>query len=191
MPTEPSVRERKREQTREALYTAALRLFDDAGYEATTVDDVAVAAGVSRRTFFRYFESKEAVVFAQQPRRMALFRRLVSRGAGGWPAVRAACLDLLPDFEESVGEGVLMQRIIAANPALQAAERARDREWEDLIATALVRGPSGSDAMFAAVQAGAVVGALRSVIRSSRSGSGTLAPLATRALDALENGIAR
>ena len=190
MVIESSARQRKREQTRDRLHQAALRLFDTRGYDATTVDDVAGAAGVSRRTFFRYFESKEAVVFAQQPRRMALFRKLVDRGSGGWPVVRAACLDLLPDFEAAAEDGVLMHRIIKENPALQAADRARDREWEDLIAEALVRGATSADPSFAAVQAGAIVGALRTVIRSTRAEGAELSLLVIRALDALESGIA-
>ena len=189
MDSEPTVRARKRERTRDALYRAALRLFDSQGYESTTVDDVAVAAGVSRRTFFRYFESKEAVVFAQQPRRMALFRDLVGRGPGGWVAVRAACLDLLPDFEASADDGAMMHRIFEENPALQAADRARDREWEDLIADALLRVQFDADREFAQVRAGAIVGAMRVAIRVSRADGGALAPLAAKALDALENGV--
>lgn len=44
--------------------TAALDLFSVKGYDSTTVDDIAVAAGISRRTFFRQFRAKEDVVFA-------------------------------------------------------------------------------------------------------------------------------
>jgi hypothetical protein len=99
-------------------------------------------------------------------------------------------LDLLPDFEAAAEDGVLMHRIIKENPALQAADRARDREWEDLIAEALVRGATSADPSFAAVQAGAIVGALRTVIRSTRAEGAELSLLVIRALDALESGIA-
>ncbi|UBU13071.1 TetR/AcrR family transcriptional regulator [Nonomuraea gerenzanensis] len=53
-----SLRERKKQQTRQALMDAAGRLFDEQGYEATTVDQIAAAAGVSPRTFFSYFRHK-------------------------------------------------------------------------------------------------------------------------------------
>ena len=77
--TEPGLRERKKARTRADLQRHALRLFRDRGYAATTVDDIAAAAEVSRSTFFRYFPGKEDVVlfddvdpltaraFAEQP----------------------------------------------------------------------------------------------------------------------------
>lgn len=57
------LRERTRRAVRAELAELALRLFVEHGYEETTVDDIAAAAGVSRRSFFRYFPSKEEVVF--------------------------------------------------------------------------------------------------------------------------------
>lgn len=56
------LQERKRAAVRQEIARVAWRLFDAGGYEATTVDDVAREAGVSRRTFFRYYSSKEDVL---------------------------------------------------------------------------------------------------------------------------------
>jgi AcrR family transcriptional regulator len=56
---------------REALVTAAFRLFLERGYEQTTVDDIVALAGVGRRSFFRYFPSKEDVVFPDHERCLA------------------------------------------------------------------------------------------------------------------------
>jgi AcrR family transcriptional regulator len=60
----PGLRERKKTKTRVALYQHAMRLFLEQGYEETTVEQIAAEAEVSYSTFFRYFSTKEAVVFA-------------------------------------------------------------------------------------------------------------------------------
>lgn len=58
-PMKRGLKQQKQEVVRDALYVAAVDLFVANGFEETTVEEVAQAAGVSRRTFFRYFESKD------------------------------------------------------------------------------------------------------------------------------------
>ncbi len=60
----PSIRERKRQLVREVIHQAALKLFLQHGYDDVTVDDIAREAGISRRTFFHMFPSKEDVMLA-------------------------------------------------------------------------------------------------------------------------------
>jgi AcrR family transcriptional regulator len=63
---EPGLRERKKKRTRETIRREAFLLFELNGYAQTTVDQIAEAAGISSRTFFRYFPSKESVLVADK-----------------------------------------------------------------------------------------------------------------------------
>ncbi len=61
-PDPPGLRERKKAETRRRIQQTALELFLAQGYDATTVEEIAAAAGVSHMTFYRHFRTKEAVV---------------------------------------------------------------------------------------------------------------------------------
>jgi AcrR family transcriptional regulator len=63
MTDEMGLRDRKRQRTRQALISAAMRLFEERGYEQTTVAEIAAAAEVSTKTFFNHFASKDEVLF--------------------------------------------------------------------------------------------------------------------------------
>lgn len=60
------LRERKRRETLRRITDAGMRLFIEKGYEATTLDEIAIAAGISRRTFFYYFKSKDEILLSLQ-----------------------------------------------------------------------------------------------------------------------------
>jgi AcrR family transcriptional regulator len=62
--TRPATRAEQKDRTREEIRSAALDLFETRGFDTTTIDDIAAAAAVGRRTFFRYFSCKEAVLFS-------------------------------------------------------------------------------------------------------------------------------
>ena len=121
--------ERKRQLVRDELAEAALRLLARQGFEQTTVDQLAVAAGVSRRTFFRYFASKEDVVISSV---VVVFEGILAeveaRPADEAPAVairEAVKAVVLEDFAVEREKSVALIRHTQQIPALRArfAER--------------------------------------------------------------------
>jgi AcrR family transcriptional regulator len=132
------LRERKRQQTRERLTRAAMALFLERGFEATTLDDIAAAADISRRSFFHYFASKEDVVFAwQEESTAALIAAVAARPsdesmlAAAENAITAMVGQLQP------GEAIAMARLKRDNPALQARDQVKYEKLERALAEAL------------------------------------------------------
>ncbi|NUR03113.1 MAG: TetR family transcriptional regulator [Streptomyces sp.] len=141
-----TLRERKKQRTRDALLRAAVELFTTRGYEQTTVDDIAEAVDVSQRTFFRYFAGKEEAALALQELAVARFVEAVrERPADEAPmaALRHAVLegwDTLHEIIEAVVPVELylrMHRVIESTPVLLAAHLRRHEETEDTIARVL------------------------------------------------------
>jgi AcrR family transcriptional regulator len=132
------LRERKKEQTRRSIEDAAFRLFEERGFQATTVADIAEAADIAPRTFFAYFPSKEAVVFGDFPELLAtLEARLSDRPEGEttFEALRAWIGDLIAGEPDEVDqrEGV-RRRLIRDTEALAAHELHVMSRFERLIA---------------------------------------------------------
>ncbi|WP_405133336.1 TetR family transcriptional regulator [Nocardia sp. NBC_01388] len=104
MPTDPPARARIDADStarRLTVVDQALRLFAEKGYEATTVDEIAEAAGISRRTFFRQFRSKEDVVFADHESQLAQARAFLEAAQGDpWDAVIEAVIAVFERFTQ-------------------------------------------------------------------------------------------
>lgn len=141
--SETGLRERKKQRTRDALVRAALELFVAAGYERTTVDEIAEAVGVSQRTFFRYFAGKEdAAFFVTRLAESHYVRALRERPPGEAPleALRQAVLGSWDTIGEAIEQVVPVElhlrayKMIEATPALLAAHLRRQEELEEEIA---------------------------------------------------------
>jgi AcrR family transcriptional regulator len=186
-----ALRERKKDQTRDALARAALALFQDKGYEATTVAEIARAANVSRRTFFRYFPTKDALLFVETDDLLERFRdSLDAREPGdevGDP-VRRACLAQASEYMRDRDQMVARARIIESSPGLSKQERQQDLLWEQAITDALLanggRNTPNAERR-ARMLSGAIVGAMRAAILEWQrlEGSADLVRLTGEALD--------
>jgi AcrR family transcriptional regulator len=134
----PGLRERKRQQTRERLTRAAMALFLERGFEATTLDDIAAAADISRRSFFHYFASKEDVVFAwHEETTAALIAAVEARPAGESMLTAAENAISAMAGQLEPGEAIAMARLKRDNPALQARDQVKYEKLERALAAAL------------------------------------------------------
>lgn len=157
------LRDRKRARTRERIVAEGLRLFVTTGFDATTVADIAAAAEVSPATVFRYFGTKEALLFANHDaEQLELCRAVRRQGHLRDPrrVMVAAILDfastLSPD-EEHYADRI---RVIRASPVLVGAALRTRAAWEAAAAEELAGVASHDVDVADTVAAGAAVGAL-------------------------------
>lgn len=195
MPRQPAgLRERKKEKTRQALALAAMRLFAERGYEATTVADIAAAAEVSTRTFFAYFPSKEDVFFAGTRERLDLVRQAFAGYGAALPTVSAmrATLDQIIDTASGdlfAPDHDIRLRLIIERPELRARGTQLLFSAHQVLADALRAGVPGLDAYAAVAAAGATIGALVAVVLHALEHGGTIDEVRealTATLDRLE-----
>ncbi len=158
MSSEMTLRDHARGAVREEVSKQAWMLFAAQGFEATTVDQIAEAAGMSRRTFFRYFAGKDELVLDRlvasgQLIAAALRERPASEGA--WPALRAAFQTTIDLQETHAATSRPLQIMLRDEPALRTTVEARRRLWLQLLAplaaerlparpAASVRSPAGT-----------------------------------------------
>ncbi|MFF3584617.1 TetR family transcriptional regulator [Streptomyces mirabilis] len=156
---------------RDALVAAAFQLFLERGYEQTTVDDIVTLAGVGRRSFFRYFPSKEGVVFPDHERCLTDMTAFLGAGTGEEEPVRRVCDAarlVLRMYAENPNFSVQRYRLTKKVPGLRAYELSVVWRYERALAEYL-RGrfagrPDGT--LQADVIAAAVVAAHNNALRS-------------------------
>ena len=140
--TSAGLRERHKLSTRRALEDAALRLFAEQGYDQTTIEAIADAAGVSPRTFFRYFAAKDEVLDMGWHRRREQLSELMAAVPPDVEdhAAAAAVLVAMAETLEPERERVLLRaRAMRTSAALRGRNADTTAAWEDGLATALAR----------------------------------------------------
>jgi AcrR family transcriptional regulator len=156
-------RERKKAATKHSIQDHALRLFVEKGYDATTVDEIAAAAGVSHMTFFRYFPRKEEVVEYDEYDPL-LEDLIAARPPDEAPltalhnAIRTGLEQVLRTDREAL---LIRTRLILNNPVLRSRNLIAQDATRDLFASALARRAGRPEPDLAdTVQASAALGAM-------------------------------
>jgi AcrR family transcriptional regulator len=134
--------QRKRQVVRDELSAAALRLLAFQGFEETTIDQIVAAAGVSRRTFFRYFKSKEDVIIECLGEVGPLAQaQLAARPPAESPAValRRAFAVFAEETAHDPQKALELARLTLGTPPLLARYRDRLGDWQAGLADELAR----------------------------------------------------
>jgi AcrR family transcriptional regulator len=129
----PGRRQAHKIRTERALQQAALKLFAEHGYDTTTTDEIAEAAGVSPRTFFRYFPTKESVLFVGEYGWFESFtKHYLSQpdALGCVEALRQTLIDLAPELTKIRRSLALYERAVASSPTLRG--RVHDHQQQDI-----------------------------------------------------------
>ncbi|WP_237108818.1 TetR/AcrR family transcriptional regulator [Nonomuraea sp. MG754425] len=157
------LRERKKEETRRRISEVALRLFDERGYDAVTVNEVAEAAGVAKVTLFSYFPSKDCLVLDGVQEDTATI--VAGRAEGQRPLAALRAHYRAMSGEQGGGldvEGLLTKiRVIASSPALLAGVYQTNAGRRHELAAALAEAGAGRAATLMAAQVTAAVTTLQ------------------------------
>jgi AcrR family transcriptional regulator len=136
----PDLRSRARENLRVEVAEAAFNVFAERGFDNVTATEVAEAAGISRASFFRYFESKEDAVFvAQEQMGAEIAARMRERPAGedAWTALRRSFDSVVTVYQHSPSHALARLRLIRCTPNLRVHQLDRLDQWKELIGAAL------------------------------------------------------
>ncbi len=132
------LRERKRRETLQRITSAGMRLFIKQGYDNTTLDEIAAEAGISRRTFFYYFKSKDDILLSMQRSNSETLATAVSsapRGKKPLDTIRDAVIQVCESIPAK--EMIAIHRLMRSSEAVQARKHATYIENENALVSAL------------------------------------------------------
>ena len=122
--------------SRRTLELIALRLFTEQGFDETPIEQIAAEAGVSRRTFFRYFDSKASVLWGEFDSEITVIREALAQVPDSVPmmdAIRQAVVAANHYRAEDVPELRARMNLIASAPSLQSSAAVRYDAWERVV----------------------------------------------------------
>jgi AcrR family transcriptional regulator len=188
----PSLRERTRRAVQSELVDAAQALFAEHGYESVTVEQIAAAAGMSKRSFFRYFASKEALVLGKYDRQGEDFAdalRARPEDEAPWAALRRmfdGVVEYISDPDRAARASEL-NRVINASEGLRAGYLERMERSQRVIVDVLLQRSAGA---LSDLEAASLVAAAFAAMSAAHAYSATHDVALSEALDAAMSAIA-
>lgn len=167
-------RERKKEETLQRIQQAGVKLFLKNGYEATTVDAIAAAAGISRRTFFYYFKSKDDILLSMQSHGFETVCNAVATSPADQPpidAVQAAFVKACAPYPSD--EMMILDRVMLSSENVRARKQIAYMQQErELLACLCERWPDPTRRNSLRLVAMASMGAMRIAMDAWREEGG-------------------
>jgi mycofactocin system transcriptional regulator len=188
-----AVRGRRPSTTRRAVARAALELFASQGYEETSIDEIAAAVGISRRTFFRYYESKREVVWGEFDAELVRLRDRLDSAGDDEPmmeVLRSAVIDINQFGAGELDELRIRIGLTSTVPTLVAHSAVRYAEWCEVVARFAAKrlGVSPEDLAPQTVARAALGAAMSAFVYWANRGSDDLATEVDRAFRMLAAG---
>lgn len=195
MPEELGLRERKKRQRRRCIEEAAIDLFEEHGFDGTTIEEIAAAADIAPRTFFYYFPTKEDVVLADYASRLERIIEVLGdrpQTEPAWTALQASFTTVAGDYEARRSDLIRRFTIMAAHPSVYARSLQLQAGWEDALTDALTeRAGPNPDHLEPRLLASAALACMRSSLRHwlLTGHTTTLPDLIGSCFDRLSNGL--
>ncbi|MFI8261929.1 MULTISPECIES: TetR/AcrR family transcriptional regulator [unclassified Streptomyces] len=191
--TQPSLWDRSRQAVVASIFDTAMRLFAEQGYEATTIAQIAKEAGISQRSLFRYFGTKEDIVCGEQEELGELLRATVEAqpaAATPWEALRAG-FEVLMEAHGDPGQLLEITTLIFHTPPLRARYTQKRLRWQELVQPAVTARMAAGEGPVPQVRAAAVTATVFACVDAATEawvrggGSADLAALYDEALAAV------
>ena len=154
------LRERTRRAVQAEIVATAMRLFLERGFEATTMEQIAGEIGISRRSLFRYFGTKEDIVLGDHAESGRVLKAaLEARPAGEspWDALRAALKTLFESLPYSPEDFLKITTMLHASPSLRARQLEKRQQWTELLVPDIARRLGADADPMTQLRAGALV----------------------------------
>jgi AcrR family transcriptional regulator len=189
-----TLRERKKAVNQAKVIEVAHQRFHEFGYEATTIEEICAASMISKRTFFRYFQDKESLLFPNREERLAEFIEFLELNEQKEPfdVLRQTTQFFGQKYNEHRHRIMLQQALIRSSDGLLAREREIDQDWGREISKAFLRraGDDQENQLWAQVLAGAIMGVVRATMSYwfEHGCEDDLIQIGLKAIDCLEQG---